>query len=173
MKAFFKLTLAQIEAIKAIPVPEYEEGYHIDCGMYVLQDHCAVNPEQRVVIDWDDRPGHTTLAVEGHRCALDQDGGFRIAESIVGKDAVPFRYETSDKRLKWNETLGGYMMTRATLHERIMYVLNNDRVWEYYLPEYVPIVRALKTNERLASAQYTAEELRVGRRLIAQEHTYR
>ena len=162
MKAFFKLTASQIQAVKAIPVPEYEEG-DIDCGLYALRDHCALNPEQRVYLDG------TTLAVEGHRCALDQDGGFRLAESIVGKNAVPVRYETSDKRLKWYETLDGYMARRATLHERIMYVFKNKRFWEDYLPEYRAIVRSLKINERLAAAQYSADELRVGRRLIGLE----
>ena len=134
MKAIFNLTPAQIKkaAVMAAEVVDelhYEKenftncSQSLDCGLYFLHNTPCTNPAQSV------RLVGKTLVIEGHRCALAHDGGFKAAIEILGTaDAVPVSYETSDKRLSWHETLSGYISTRANDAERVDYLA--ERAWQ-------------------------------------------
>jgi len=170
MKAMFKLTPEQLDAaLEAQDITECARKEAItdnesilNCGLYYVYDEPHINPDQRVYID---KRGY--LVVEGQRCALMQDGGWDAAEKIVGKDAVPLVYETSDPRLKWNETLAMYMKSRAPLDARIAYVLDKrHQEWRWFIPEYEACVAYLQTNPAKAYAQYDAYAISVCRQII-------
>jgi hypothetical protein len=168
MKATFKLTPAQIDAaleaqdIVFQQMQDDDDGRLLNCGLYIVEEHQATNPNQRVYLE---RGGY--LVVEGERCALVGDDGYEVAMCIVGEDAVPVKYETSDPRLKWNETLAMYMKARAPLDARIAYVLDKrHHEWRWFIPELEPVVKALKTSAARANAQFDAYMISVGSKLI-------
>jgi hypothetical protein len=168
MKAMFKLNPSQLEAaiealqINSLAMEEDDDDGLIDCGLYCVADEPHTNPNQRVYLE---RGGY--LVVEGERCALAGDDGYEVAMCIVGEDAVPFLYETSDPRLKWNETLAEYMKARAPLDARIAYVLDKrHHEWRWFIPELEPVVKALKTSAARANAQFDAYMISVGSKLI-------
>jgi hypothetical protein len=166
----FKLTPEQLDAaLEAQDITECARKEAItdnesilNCGLYYVYDEPHTNPDQRVYLD---KRGY--LVVEGQRCALAGDDGYEVAMHIVGKDAVPLVYETSDPRLKWNETLAMYMKARAPLDARIAYVLaGRHHEWRWFLPELEPVVKALKTSAARANAQFDAYMISVGSKLI-------
>jgi hypothetical protein len=167
MKATFKLTPEQLDAaleaqdINKCAMEEDSEGI-LDCGLYCVADEPHTNPNQWVYLE---RGGY--LVVEGERCALAGDDGYEVAMHIVGEDAVPVKYETSDPRLKWNETLAMYMKARAPLDARIAHVLaGRHHEWRWFIPELEPVVKALKTSAARANAQFDAYMISVGSKLI-------
>jgi len=166
MKATFKLTPEQLDAaleaqeINRCAMEEDSEGI-LDCGLYCVADEPHVNPDQRVYL----KGKH--LVVEGQRCALAGDDGYEVAMCIVGEDAVPLVYETSDPRLKWNETLAEYMKARAPLDARIAHVLaGRHHEWRWFIPEYEACVAYLQTNPAKAYAQYDAYTISVCRQIL-------
>lgn len=170
MKAVFKLTPEQIDrALEAQDVTRTvlleagEDDKLIDCGLYCVTDEPHTNTNQSVRLE---RGG--VLVVEGERCALAGDDGYEVAVCIVGEDAVPTRYETSDPRLKWNETLAEYMKARAPLDARIAYVLaGRHHEWRWFIPEYEACVAYLQTNNpKKAYAQYDAYTISVCRQIV-------
>lgn len=185
MQAIFRLTPMQTRKARAIEncvageidkADDVQEKFNADsgtscrsgvedCGLYTLETHAATNTEQRVYLE---RHGYDTyMVVVGHRCALGQDGGIAVAESIVGKDAVPFIYETSDARLRWNETLSSYMKARGTREERVAYILDGrQREWRWFLPEMEACVFTLTRSPAKAYAQFDSEEIRIARKII-------
>lgn len=170
MKAVFKLTPEQIEqAIEAQDVTRatllaaVEDNYDglINCGLYCVTDEPHTNTNQAVYLE------RGFLVVEGERCALAGDDGYEVAMCIVGEDAVPTRYETSDPRLKWNETLAEYMKARAPLDARVAYVLaGRHHEWRWFIPEYEACVAYLQTNPKKAYAQYDAYTISVCRQIV-------
>jgi hypothetical protein len=166
MKATFKLTPAQIDAaleaqdINKCAMEEDGDGL-IDCGLYCVADEPHTNPNQWVYLKG------RLLIVEGERCALAGDDGYEIAMCIVGDDAVPVKYETSDPRLKWNETLAEYMKARAPLDARIAHVLaGRHHEWRWFIPELEPVMKALKTSAARANAQYDAYTISACRQIV-------
>jgi len=132
MKAIFKLNNAQISTATAMTAEvadaicydkENDLDPWVECGVYLLDDQQYTNLNQSV------RLVGKTLVIEGERCALAHDGGFKAAIEILGTaDAVPAVYQTSDKRLFWHETLDGYIYTRGNDAERVDYL--RSRAWQ-------------------------------------------
>ena len=121
MKAIFKLDKGQLETAAAMTAAV--EGICLDgayslmgCGVYYVDLHQSTNKLQSVQLVGD------TLVISGERCALTHDGGIAAALLILRTvDTVPVSYETSDARLRWHETLSGYICTRGTDVERVEY----------------------------------------------------
>lgn len=176
MKVIFRLNSAQIQKAATMTAevaeslllekeeyPEYPQSY--DCGVYWVEDLQYTNPNQSV------RLVGKTLVVEGERCALAHDGGFKAAIDILGTaDAVSVSYETSDKRLRWHETLGGYLCTRGSDAERVDY--HADRVW-FLEPRDALVLELVLENPRLAYAKldkdYIAALLRYKKANVLEE----
>jgi len=160
MKAIFNLTNAQIKKAVAMTAevaeylsyekehyPEYPQSF--DCGTYWLDNQPYTNPNQSV------RVVGKTLVIEGERCALAYDGGFNAAIDILGTaSAVPVSYETSDARLKWYETLDGYLSTRGTDAERVDY--HAERAW-FLEPRDKKALTLVLANPRLTYAKLDKE----------------
>ena len=149
MEAIFKLTTAQIDKAAAMAAEVAEdcrdERGTLDAGVYWVSTHACTNSNQSV------RLVGKTLIIEGERCALAYDGGFNAAIDILGTaDAVPIFYETSDKRLFWHETLGGYISTRGSDAERVDY--HAERAWQLEPRDKKALVLVLD-NPRLAYAK--------------------
>jgi hypothetical protein len=111
------------------------------------RDYPGYNPDQKIEFN-----GYT-LAYTGSRCPLWQDGlGKLIAQALavtynndrrlteqeeiaVRKAPVKF-YETTDKRLRWYETLNDYMRRRESSIEVVFsYVTKNHKpytTWRHY-----------------------------------------
>lgn len=68
-------------------------------GLLTAQPGTSVNEDQQMVLSRE------FLHVEGQRCALWGDDLAPIMESLRDSGVEPLSYETSDKRLKWFETL--------------------------------------------------------------------
>jgi hypothetical protein len=167
MYARFKLTPAQRAKAEQMvaEVAKYSDLEHfIDCGVYWVDAHASTNPNQYVGLTFD---GY--LEVEGDRCALLHDGGFAAARMIVGHHAVPVKYDTSDRRLRWDETLEVYMH-RAPIEERWDYIQRNRWwMWGTLFPHLRPVVAALRRSEARANAQYETDMIRQARVILARE----
>ena len=82
-------------------------------GLLTAQPGTSVNEDQQMVLDRE------FLHVEGQRCALWGDDLAPIMESLRDSGVEPLSYETSDKRLKWFETLHDWReaaITAGTLY---------------------------------------------------------
>ena len=173
MKVVFRLTQAQSDraaALESAAITVAEEsaeigGYESAHGVYCFSHHAATNPDQWVGRGFDP----LTLVVEGQREALFHDGGFAAAKAILGDKPRILSYETSDPRLRWDETLRRFMHTRASKEERVEYALAQRAArsyrspWWHLLPELRPVVAALRRGERIAAAQYAPPEIRLAR----------
>jgi hypothetical protein len=164
----FKLTPAQRAKASAMQaeVAKYSDvEYFLDCGVYWVDEHASTNPDQWVGLTPD---GH--LEVEGQRCALLYDRGIHAAMKVLaGGPHEMLRYETSDQRLRWYETLDSYMHSRASFEERWSYWQSGKGKWEVMFPHLTTVVATLRLSEARANAQYTAERIRQARVIIARE----
>ena len=152
--------------------------------------HACTNPDQRLWIEGN------VLVYRGQRCPLAQDGALAlIGEVLTGEDepnkystpaewkewwkgcvlafarAKVLRYETSDRRLMWWETLEGYIFSRATAEQALTWLQNKTRQWGPVTAqtEIPPILKQTMTHTGLSPAQraasLTPEEMRLVRRL--------
>ena len=159
MKAIFKLTNYQIAAAKAATDAAYGG---LNCGIYCADNHCAVNTNQSVQLV------NNTLVVEGERCALAFDGGYIAAKKILTPGQKPVEYQTSDKRLKWDETLEKYMFSdRATRAEKMDYLEAHGGRWlaSRLFPDLWGAVERVSHNYRAASAELDADTASACRRI--------
>lgn len=139
MQVVFKLTAAQAliaTALVAKPNPfpvngeDDEPHYTVDCGNVLghVWAHPCFNEDQNLEFNPDAR----TLTYTGQRHPLVVDGALAAIKEIAGGDLSALRmvkYETSDKRLRWYETLESYISDRGTADERYEYSLKKLKVW--------------------------------------------
>ena len=148
MKVWFKLNREQ-QARAEIAIREYAESVE----MYWEQSW--FNTDQRLWLEG------AVLKYEGQRCPFVQDGACGAVKQALGNGPVTVvKYETNDARLKWDETLSGYMQDRASLDEVLAHARKRNSPWlvEWYKNN--PNVRAYaryigETEARLA-AQFDA-----------------
>lgn len=82
---------------------------------------------------------NNTLTYVGERCPFEQDGSLKTVMKILAgdgnyrnyQDFTPIKYETSDPRMNWYETLYSYMRNRATLIERVGFKLKQTKKDSY------------------------------------------
>lgn len=99
----------------------------------IYLDNCVTNSDQYLHYDAQAR----TLTYEGQRCPFLADGAVGTVMEVLAvtrqatnyEDFVPSRYETSDTRLQWYETLFDYMANRATLPEKAAAMLAGIPKW--------------------------------------------
>lgn len=132
MRIYFKLTDEQTRratefATPYIPAPQLNRRY---CGnllpAQVVGPHFNADQKLNVCGNY--------LMYEGQRHPLHQDGGLNVIADIAGYPAVAdglrdgfsklevYLYETSTQQLEWYETLGSYMITRASDAEMLKWL---------------------------------------------------
>jgi hypothetical protein len=165
MKAIFKLNNDQVVAamLLAASVAADADAADLNCGIYAVHMHCATNSNQSVRLVDD------TLIIEGERCALAADGGFEAAKSILRAGQKPVEYITSDRRLRWDETLQSFMFSdRATRAEKMGYLEDHPDRWHvcHLFPELWGSIQLVETNYRAACAELDSDTMRLCRRII-------
>ena len=75
----------------------------------------CVNMDQNVIVEG------SSLTITGQRCALWADWHGNTMQACKDAGLRPAEYQTSDKRLRWFETLESYMDSRATSEESLDY----------------------------------------------------
>ena len=172
MKIVFKLTEEQILTANIISselVAEFgeDENYEWLGNMNpqpVQQSQC-INVNQYLQLEDD------TLTYEGERCPFTQDGSFktvlRIAAGVLDNLQV-VQYETSDKRLKWYETLYEYIVERGTWGEFCDYLKKSNHKPD--IPERFPgkirLFQIVRKDERKAYVEFASEEVKEMKQLI-------
>lgn len=144
-----------------------EQVFHQPCkDVYrwnMAPSHCCGNPAQ----EWILRVDKAELEYVGQRHPLHQDGSlafvlravwpFAVSDHITYPRMKVLRYETSDKRLKWWETLDSYLNTRASLAEQCEAMKAKEDVhwtWGHTPREYWRTTPAV-INEFTRQYQYT------------------
>jgi len=152
MKVTFKMTSAIAEAIKSFTGAREGDVLTPPAGLQY------VNYSQKVTVSGD------FLTFEGERNALWGDELAPIMRAAVG--GSPLRYETSDRRLEWYETLDDYMNKRASLGEALEY-FRQGHCMPNTLLNLLGVSELLQNWPSRAYAQYTAKELNLARELLA------
>jgi hypothetical protein len=128
MKAIFKLSNEQIAAatLLAVAAAKAAAAYgDLNCGIYAVESNQFVNHNQSV------RLVGGTLVIDGERCALAFDGGFAAAKEVLNPGQKPVEYQTSDRRLRWDEMLVCFMLSnRATRAEKLDYLEDHPDRWQ-------------------------------------------
>lgn len=172
MKVAFKLTEEQIliaNNIRSELVAEFgkEEGYHFlgNINPQEVDGNFPVNTNQYLHVEGD------KLTYEGERCPLQQDGGLKTLLRIAGGNLDVLEvveYQTSDKRLKWHETLYDYIVERSTWMEFCDYLKNGNHKPDIpgRFPEKVRLLRTVRKDERKAYVEFNREEVKEMKQLI-------
>lgn len=190
MKVVFKLNAAQLGIAKRImnelaqkvqvlgadgnPIWKLYGNLNEQC--YV--PHCSFNQDQFL-----DLQGNK-LTYRGQRCPLNQDGGLAVIAKIAGygglfkasknkfSSLTVSEYSSSDSRLHWYETLVGYMESRGTPDEYLLYSFNEyDPNWSELPARFVDehrLIDLLRNGETAkASAEFDSAKVSLVRKLLA------
>ena len=140
-------------------------------AQYPERDYPCFNPDQCWSI------AGALLTYIGQRCPMRQDA--EVLEALGTPQGLRvLAYETSDQRLRWWETLDGYLTgPRATLQEAAEYAVKattrGEGMWLVsHSAALCEVWRALGMAERLRGAQFDAPTLKVARRLEAAYKAY-
>ena len=123
-----------------------------------------VNPNQSVEVRG------TTVTVEGERCALWGDHHKEAMHTLSISGVEPSEYRTSDSRLRWEETLTGYMEgQRASYDEALRYCREKKLNPTYFYALGGAIADALRLQQYplRASAEMTFKQLERAREVLA------
>lgn len=148
------------------------------CGnLHSIYIHGYTNTNQYLSFN----PKDSTLTYIGERCPFGQDEARKTVMEILTGDSdsrdyidfVPYKYETSDMRLRWYEDLHSYMRNRATLSEKAYYKLVC-----YKKDGYSPCIRQLERdlgihlnlNTRMLYASYDAKLANILTALVGMAH---
>lgn len=163
MQVVFKLNQAQLTRAIVVATrfeePSEVSSWALATGNELLHEpfeHCRLNPDQCLTLD----RFKGTMTYKGQRHPFIQDGAYSTVCAILGGGTAAnvIYYETSDKRLKWNETLDSYCYQRGTLEECLKHVQRIEMP-----PRYQWVVRGadlVKINPAKASAQFTKDEMK-------------
>lgn len=152
-------------------------------NLHLLEEGCFINPAQSV-----DLVGGR-LVVEGERCPLVQDGALSTVAKIAGyaseKEAHSdewaklevHSYKTSDRRLRWYETLSAYIYRAASLEEMLSYMEKHPGneahvgfVLKTRFPEMVRVINGLIAKDRKVHAEFSLAEIVLGRKFSEYDH---
>ena len=152
-------------------------------NLHLIELGSFINPAQSV-----DLVGGR-LVVEGERCPLVQDGALNTVAKIAGyaseKEAHSDEwaalevatYVTSDRRLRWYETLACYIFRAGTLDEMVSYMEKHPGneahvgfVLKTRFPEMVRVINGLVAKDRKVYAEFSLEKIILGRKLAKYEH---
>lgn len=166
MQVIFKLNQAQLVRATVIANTFGEPSeWTLASGSEMLHEpheHCCLNTDQALVLN----RYAGTMTYTGQRHPFIQDGAYDVVCAILGGEAAAnvIYYETSDKRLRWNETLDGYCYRAGSLEECLKHIPHD-------LPaRYQWVVRGadlVKVNPAKASAQFTKAEMAAIKRFAA------
>lgn len=130
----------------------------------VAQFDQYVNPNQSIEVKG------TTVTVEGERCALWGDHNAEAMHALSISGLKPWVYETSDSRLKWDDTLAGYMEgPRASFHEALRYCKEKEThpMYSKALEQAWEDALRLQQYPLRASAEMPTERLQRAREVLA------
>ncbi len=161
MKVTFKLSGRQVEKAKSVVADFNAEVDEIRDQHF--------NRNQKFELDGFLRE----LTYVGQRCPLGVDGGLDLIDKLFGSrraatEAV-IHYETSDKRLRWDETVYDYMVQRADVHTVIQWCGQTHRDPGDILGDRLPkdVQRCLNVNRTRAAASLTPEEMKIWSAVMA------
>ena len=147
-----------------------------------LSTNCEINRNQRLGLVG------TLLTYTGERHPLQQDGALALIRAALAAEsphlhgdalldsAVVHSYTTSDKRLKWHETLVDYLENRSTVAEasdliasRILDGYSMDNIHERFASHagICEVLRYLERGSACAHAALSLENLRAYGRISA------
>lgn len=155
MKVTFKLTARQTEEAKKVVAAFNDEVTEVKDQHF--------NPNQKFVLDGFLRE----LTYSGQRCPLGVDGGLELIDKLLGgrkaATAAVVGYETSDKRLKWDETLYDYMSQRAAPQTVIQWCAEKHIDPVDVLGDRLPkdVFKCLNVSRVRATACLTPEEMKL------------
>lgn len=190
MKVVFKLNAAQLK-IAGVVLSELAQKVQVqdDDGNLIWKlygnmneqcylPHPSFNEDQFLELQGN------KLTYRGQRCPLHDDGGLAVIAKIAGYEGLfkaskdrfstleVAEYHTSDARLKWYETLAGYMHSRGTPDEYLLYSFNEyDPNWSELPARFVDehrLIDLLRNGETAkASAEFDSAKVSLVRKLLA------
>ena len=130
------------------------------------------------------------VTYEGERYPLVEDGALAVLLKIAGYakneeaavDALArlrvVNYKTSDRRLRWFETLDQYITRAGTLEEIVAYLEKHPSGNEHTaawairarFPEMVRVINGLIAKDRRVHAEFSLAEIRPGRKFAKYDH---
>lgn len=137
MQVTFKLTPIQIKVAKEIVAKVGKETIKnregddrsVFCGNLLgyMPTHPCFNEDQDLHFEISEG----TVTYNGQRHPLHKDGGMGVLREIAGGDIRRLKvvnYDTTDKRLRWHETMDDFLWSRATMEQLLKSPLFGHKV---------------------------------------------